>query len=198
MSIPYLHSAETKLMLQVKSDLWRQEAYREFAYPDPLSKLVRRYRGKDWPWGFVPARELLAKIPGVNEDDGKPWTYGVGFTHCATPDSRIHKTPCERMLEGLILEQYYQLVEKLPWVATASFVTKTVLINMAFNLGMAGLLKFKNTLAFVKAQNYEQAARNMEQSLWYTQVGHRARELVKRMRTQTIEPQHKSGDTING
>lgn len=196
MSIPYLHTAETSLMLQVKADLWRHEGYREFAYPDPLSKIARQY--KDLPWGKVSARELLARIPGVNEADGAPWTYGVGFTHCVTPDSRIHKIPCERMLESLILEQYYQLVEKLPWVTTASFVTKTVLINMAFNLGLAGLLKFKNTLAYVKAQNYEQAARNMEQSLWYTQVGYRAKELVKRMRTQTIEPQNKTGATING
>lgn len=198
MSTPYLHSAETKLMLQVKADLNRHEGFREFAYPDPLSPIGRRYRGKDWPWGFVPARELLARIPNVDDDDGNPWTYGFGFTHCVTPDSRIHRIPAERMLESLILEMQYALAAKLPWYPTASFVTKTVLTNMAFNLGIGGLLKFKNTLAFVKAQQYEQAARNMQLSLWYTQVGNRAKELVQRMKTQTIEPQNKTGDTING
>ncbi len=198
MSIPYLHAAETKLMLQVKSDLDRHEGFREFAYPDPLSKLGRRYRGKDWPWGFVPARELLARIPNAKDADGAPWTYGFGFTHCVTPDSRIHRIPAERMLESLILEMQYALTSKLPWYPTSTYVTKTVLTNMAFNLGIGGLLKFKNTLAFIKAKAHEQAARNMELSLWYTQVGSRAKELVQRMKTQTIEPQHKTGDTING
>jgi lysozyme len=198
MSIPYLHTAETKLMLQVKADLERHEGFREFAYPDPLSPLGRRYRGKDWLWGFVPARELMARIPGAKEEDGKPWTYGCGFTNCVTPDSRIHRIPAERMLEGLILEMQHVLASKLPWYPTASFVTKTVLTNMAFNMGINGLLKFKNTLAYIKAKQYEQAARNMELSLWYKQVGYRAKELVQRMKTQTIEPQHKTGDTING
>lgn len=197
-SVPYLHTAETKLMLQVKKDLDRHEGFREYAYPDPLSKLGRRYRGKDWPWGFRPARELMALIPGAKDEDGAPWTYGFGFTHCVTADSRIHRVAAERMLEGLILEQNIVLSEKLPWYKDASFVTKTVLINMAFNLGLVGLLKFKNTLGFIKAQNYEQAARNMTLSLWYAQVGDRAKELVQRIKTQTIEPQHKAGETING
>lgn len=198
-SVPYLHTAETKLMLQVKKDLDRHEGFREYAYPDPLSKLGRNYRNtKLYPWGFKAAREIMAGIPNANDSDGNPWTYGFGFTHCVTPDSRIHRIPAERMLESLILEMQYALASKLPWYKDASFVTKTVLTNMAFNLGIGGLLKFKNTLAYIKAGNYTQAAHNMELSLWYKQVGLRAKELVQRMRTQTIEPQHKAGETING
>lgn len=194
---PYLYTSETKLMLQVKKDLDRHEGFREFAYPDPLSVIGRKYRGKDWKWGFVPARELLARIK-EHADQGAPWTYGFGFTHCVTPDSRIHRIPAERMLESLILEANMQLGERLPWYKDASFVTKTVLLNMLFNMGMRGLLGFKNTLAFIKAKQYEQAARNMQLSLWYTQVGSRAKELVKRMQTQTIEPHHQAENTING
>jgi GH24 family phage-related lysozyme (muramidase) len=199
MNVPYLHVSETKLMLQVKADLDRHEGFREYAYPDPLSKLGRRYRDKKlYPWGYKPAREIMAGIPNAKDEDGAPWTYGFGFTHCVTPDSRIHRIAAERMLEGLILEQNIVLGEKLPWVKEASFVTKTVLINMAFNLGLRSLLKFKNSLGFIKAMDYKKAAHNLKQSLWYTQVGSRAEELVKRIETQTIEPQHKAGDTING
>lgn len=199
MNVPYLHVSETKLMLQVKKDLDRHEGFREYAYPDPLSKLGRQYKvGSQYPWGFKPAREILASIPNAKDSDGAPWTYGFGFTHCVTPDSRIHRIAAERMLESLILEQNYVLSETLPWYREASMVTQTVLINMAFNLGLKGLLKFKNSLGFIKAKNYPQAARNLEKSLWYTQVGSRAKELVKRIETQTIEPQHKAGETING
>lgn len=196
MNIPYLHTADTKLMLQVKKDLDRHEGFREYAYPDPLSELAQKYPvSKEFPWGTVPARALLAKIKGVKDSDGAPWTYGYGFTNGVTPDSRIQKVPAERMLEGLILEQNARLKEKLPGYVDGSFVTKTVLINMAFNMGLKSLLTFKNTLAYIKAKNYVKAAQNMELSLWYTQVGSRAKELVKRMRTQTIEPQHITGET---
>lgn len=198
MTIPYLHTSETKFMLQVKKDLEAHEGFRECAYPDPLSKLAQKYKGKDWPWGSVPARNLLCNIKGAKESDGAPWTYGFGFTHCVTPDSRIQRISAERMLESLILEQDHLLGTTLPWYKTASFVTRTVLINMAFNMGLKGLLAFKNTLNFVKLKDYEKAARNMQLSLWYTQTGDRAKELVKRMKTQTIEPQDQARDTING
>lgn len=195
MTIPYLHTSETKLLLQLKADLERHEGFREYAYADPESVLYKRNR--HLPWGYKPAREL-GLPPGTNWDSGKPWTVGFGFTHNVTPDSRIARIPAERMLEVLILNQYAQLVVKLPWVKDANFVVKTTLVNMAFNMGLVGLLKFANTLRYIKEKNYKQAARNMELSLWYTQTGSRAKELVQRMRTQTIEPQHRTGDTING
>lgn len=196
MSMPYLHKEETKLLLQVKEDLARHESFREFAYPDPLSKIGKKYRGKDWPWGMVPAMELLERIPDVDPKDGAPWTYGFGFTHGVTPESRIERIRAERKLEEHILEMKHAIGVALPWFKESSFVTHTVLINMAFNMGLKGLLQFRNTLKFVKEKNYKQAAQNMKLSLWYSQVGYRAEELANRMSTQTIEPQHKAKEAI--
>jgi GH24 family phage-related lysozyme (muramidase) len=140
----------------------------------------------------------MAKIKGAKQEDGAPWTYGFGFTHLVTPDSRIEPVAAERRLESLILQMNLLLQDKLPWFKDASFTTKTVLINMAFNMGVRGLFRFKNTLAFIKSNQYEDAARNMKLSLWYSQVGSRAKELVERMRTQTIEPQHLPENTPRG
>ena len=192
MTTPYLYASETKLLRQVKADLDRHESFREYAYPDPLSKIGRQYKGKDWPWGFISGRALLSKIKNAKEEDGAPWTYGFGFTHNVTPDSRINRITAERMLEDLILKMNSVLVNTLTWYNEASFVTKTILINMGFNMGVKGLLGFKNTLALIRAKNYPQAAQNMKLSRWYTQVGVRAEELVKRMATQSIEPQHQA------
>lgn len=58
-----------------------------------------------------------------------------------------------------------------------------VLINMAFNMGIAGLLKFKNMLAAIEACNYPLAAAEMSTSLWARQVKGRAVELAEQMRT---------------
>ena len=63
-----------------------------------------------------------------------------------------------------------------------------VLLNMAFNLGVDGLLKFKNTLAMLRAAieghtSYARVADGMLNSLWAKQVGRRADELARQMRT---------------
>jgi lysozyme len=194
MTDPYLNATARPLVLQVKQDLDRHEGFRVFAYPDPLSKLAKKYRGL--PWGFQPARELLNLISDMDESDGAPWTVGFGFTQGTTPDSKIERIPAERKLEAKIMEMDATLKHKLPWYAGASLVTKTVLINMAFNMGVQGLLGFKNTLRFIAERNYPKAASNMKLSLWYRQVGDRAKELVARMATQTIDAAHKAPERI--
>jgi lysozyme len=62
-------------------------------------------------------------------------------------------------------------------------VRQNVLADMCFNLGIGGLLSFKNTLAMVEHGKYEEAAAAMLQSKWATQVGQRAIELSEMMRT---------------
>lgn len=62
-------------------------------------------------------------------------------------------------------------------------VRAAVLINMAFNLGIPGLLGFKTTLQFVENGEYVLAAENMLKSRWASQVGNRARELSRQMAT---------------
>jgi hypothetical protein len=194
MAMPYLHAKDTKLLLQVKSDLERHEGFREFAYPDPLTKLFKALPAdKRHLWGTKPARELVAEF---NEEDGAPWTFGFGFTKGVNSESRIERIRAERKLEEHTLEMDYALGETLPWYKDASFVTKTILINMGFNLGLVGLLKFRNTLAYVKAKEYNKAAANMRKSLWFKQVGRRAEELSNRMASQNIEPQYKAKETV--
>lgn len=60
---------------------------------------------------------------------------------------------------------------------------KAVLINMAFQLGVTGLLKFKNTIACYRYREYEDAAKEMLDSKWAEQTPNRARRLVEQMRT---------------
>ena len=79
---------------------------------------------------------------------------------------------CEKQLQSKIPDIYNGLDE----------VRKSVLLNMCFNLGINGLLGFKNTLAFVKAGDWERAANGMLVSRWAKQVGRRAIELSELMR----------------
>jgi len=175
------------LLLQVRSDLWRHEGYRKYAYPDPLSLLGRKYRNHKW--GFKPAREILALI-GQPDTAGRPWTVGVGYTIGVTPDSTMTEEQAGKKLEDHIIQCAGDLDRIYPLWKTRSFVTQTVLLNLIYNMGPKALSKFTNTLKFITAGDYEAAANNLEKSLWFTQVGRRAEELVDRLATQEIPDQY--------
>ena len=51
---------------------------------------------------------------------------------------------------------------------------KSVLIDMVFNMGWPTLSKFKKFLAALDAEDWEEAALEMEDSNWFKQVGIRA------------------------
>ena len=57
-----------------------------------------------------------------------------------------------------------------------------VIANMMFNLGRPRLSKFAGMKRGVDARDWNQAADEMVDSRWYTQVPNRARRLVDRMR----------------
>ena len=178
---------KVRLFGQAAADLERHEAVREYAYPDPLSLIARKYRRL--PWGFKPARELLALIP-EGEEHGRPWTVGIGFTHGVTPDSRMSATMARQKLKEKLNFYWEELTKVIPDIQDHPFVIQTVFLNMIFNLGRHRLSQFVNTLRFLKERNYAQVAKNLEQSLWFRQVGSRAVELVDRVRTNSIKQEH--------
>ena len=56
-----------------------------------------------------------------------------------------------------------------------------ILVNMMFNLGRPRLSKFKNFKAALEARQWELAASEGRNSLWYRQVGNRAERLMTRL-----------------
>lgn len=60
---------------------------------------------------------------------------------------------------------------------------KNVLVEMSFNMGLAGVASFKNMLEAIKNEDYKKAAREMLNSKWAEQVGYRSAELAEQMRT---------------
>lgn len=87
-----------------------------------------------------------------------------------------------------VAEVLEALRRRLPWFGALDEVRQRVLVNMGFNLGVEGLLGFRNTLAHVEAGRFAEAADNMLLSKWATQVGIRARRLATMMRTGEDRP----------
>lgn len=107
-------------------------------------------------------------------------TIGVGRN---LEDKGISAAEALGLLDNDIDEFWKQLTSSLPWVLTAPEVVQEVLLNMAFNLGVPGLLKFKETLRLLQAGEYSLAAGAMLDSKWAKQVGPRAERLSHRIKT---------------
>lgn len=76
-----------------------------------------------------------------------------------------------------------EVKKNFPFYKKLNSARQWVLINMAFNLGIRGLKKFKNTLKYIEAGEFEKAAKNMLLSRWAGQVGNRATELSMQMKS---------------
>jgi lysozyme len=107
-------------------------------------------------------------------------TIGIGRN---LDDRGISQKEAYAMLERDIQDCEQWLIDEIPEVySKLDEVRQSVLLNMCFNLGIKGLLEFKNTLGFIKAGEWERAANNMLASKWAKQVGLRAIELSEMMR----------------
>lgn len=107
-------------------------------------------------------------------------TIGVGRN---LTDKGLKPKEIEYLLMNDIMDCIDDLNKYLPWWRQLNEVRQRVLMDMCFNLGIGGLLGFKNTLAFIQSGDYEQASQNMLLSKWAGQVGQRARRLSEMMRT---------------
>lgn len=77
-------------------------------------------------------------------------------------------------------------VQDLPaWQAVKDDpVRARALLNMRFQLGAAGLRGFKNSLAYIAAKNWKQAAVNLRRSKWATQdTPERAARVIRMIET---------------
>lgn len=87
------------------------------------------------------------------------------------------------LLSNDVNEVVKELWQALPWIEGLGDVRQRVLCDMAFNMGVPGLVKFTRTLDFIQRGEFGSAANQMLQSLWARQVPNRARTLAEMMRT---------------
>src|SRR5690606_30269956 len=106
------------------------------------------------------------------------WTIGIGHLIDKRKGGKLSDAARQFIFNEDVDEAVADLDKNLPWWKEMTEARQRVLVNMRFNLGMAGLLTFKNTLAYMKAGDYEKAAKGMLDSKWATQVGARATRLA--------------------
>lgn len=139
--------------------------------------------------GIQPDPELIAQLKidegcrlTAYKDTVGVWTVGYGHAH-VQPGTVWTQEQAEAQLKQDVLEHNAKLAARIPWITQLDPVRRRVLQNMAFNLGVDGLLGFKNTLEYVRTGDYAKAADGMMASKWAKQVKGRADRLAQQMRT---------------
>lgn len=105
-------------------------------------------------------------------------TIGIGRLIDKRKGGRITKEEALYLLDNDIEEKWHALITALPWVVDHPDNIQRALCNMAFQLGVAGVLGFKRTLALVQAKKYEEAAKNAMLSKWAKQTPVRAKRVT--------------------
>ena len=110
-------------------------------------------------------------------------TIGVGRLIDKRRNGGITPDESAYLLNNDIKRKTAEVFAALPWVKDLDQIRLNVLINMAFQMGIDGLLAFKTTLSLVQGGNYDKAAENMILSKWHSQTPERCERLAKQMRT---------------
>jgi len=110
-------------------------------------------------------------------------TIGVGRLIDQRKGGGISKEESAYLLSNDIRNKVAELDRRLSWWRQLDEARQGVLLSMAFQMGVDGLLTFKNTLGMVRAGDYAGAARGMLNSLWARQTPERAARMAEQMRT---------------
>ena len=109
------------------------------------------------------------------------WTIGVGILIDARKGGGLLPEESEFIFQNRLKLLNSELEKRLPWIKKLDPARRGVLVNMAFQMGVAGLLGFKNTLALIERGEYEKASREMLGSKWAQQTPARANRLSVQM-----------------
>lgn len=123
-------------------------------------------------------------------------TIGYGWNIDANPlpgfvrkyleeNGKITKELAEELLDISLTRAVDGARSVTPVWEELNSVRQAVIASMVFNLGLAGWEKFTRTRNAITAKDFDTAADCMLESKWSKQVGNRAVELAKMMRTGT-------------
>ena len=87
------------------------------------------------------------------------------------------------MLDDDLMSVERNLWHYCAFYSALSEIRKSVLVDIAFNMGIRTVLDFKEMISCIEKQDYEGAAKAMMNSEWAKQVGNRASKLALIMET---------------
>ena len=128
----------------------------------------------------------------VNHESYKQFPYTDSTNHLTIGigrnlnDRGISTTEALYLLDDDILYFFSKLNHYLNFFTKLTESRQIALVDMCFNLGIQGLLQFKEMMLALESDDFERAAMEMLNSKWAEQVGERATCLANIIRTGEI------------
>lgn len=135
------------------------------------------------------------------------WTVGIGHLLTKVKDKATAIAVLDglvgRKTNGLITEDEARKIFKAdvekatkqikqskilsPIYDKVSPIRKMAIINMVFQMGIAGAESFQNSLTLISNSYYTQAGINLRKSKWYKQTPNRAERVIKVLTSGTLD-----------
>ena len=102
-------------------------------------------------------------------------TFGHGLTYITEEESL-------NILASRVPKKHLKLLDKLDWYKDLLPMVQGVIIEMTYQIGTSGMLKFKKMIANMKESDWKGASEEMKDSLWYRQTPERCERLSQIVR----------------
>lgn len=109
-------------------------------------------------------------IAELNKQVGRETKGSITEKECEVLFAKDIQRTIKGMMDNAVIGPVYKSLDP---------IRQEGLVNMGFQLGVAGLAGFKNSLAFIKAKNWTKTESNLKQSLWYRQTTNRATRVIR-------------------
>lgn len=129
---------------------------------DELTSLIARHEGK--------VLTMYTDTVGVPT---------IGYGH--NLNEPISEAAALQILSDDVAVAVKELDDRMDWWRDLPHPAQLVLASMVFNLGWPRFSRFKKMIAALEDRDYDQAAAEMEDSLWFQQIKSRGDELKQLM-----------------
>jgi len=151
------------LLEKIKS----HEGFASKPYIDPL---VKKYPER---YGISPATiKLIEKY--LNK---LKLTFGYGFTF-------ITEEEAEAVLSIRVKKITQKIANRLTYFDNLPSDVQQMLVEMAYQMGVEGVMKFRKMLAAIEREDWCEALKEGKDSRWYRQTPSRAREVLSPLETR--------------
>ncbi len=108
--------------------------------------------------------------PSAYQDSMGYWTIGIGTLIDERKGGKLTSEECFYLCRNRLNLRRNDLL-KYDWFVKQDIIRQNALVELAFNMGVRGLLGFKKMLSALTVNNYALAAKELLDSAWAVQVG---------------------------
>ncbi len=113
--------------------------------------------------------------PYAYKDSEGYWTIGYGFLIDEAKGGELPKEIGEAWLKLAAETRWNHLIREIPWITDQPDDVQRALGSMAYQMGVEGVLRFKNMLAALQENDRQKASEEALDSRWSKQTPNRAK-----------------------